>query len=395
MNHVWKLGAIFAVAGLLVGCNANRAGVDGQIEPSPQAASGSDGARSLARLSDDGAPQAAAPVTVANAPDGTPVTFVGKKAAEIEGDFGRLQQSVQGTNSAFNQTLQTTRTLAQEFYTLVGAINARLQVGTTPGNPNVVRQWTSAQNKLSEINTNVLVMEDLRGKIAAESRMTGYLLEQIQAAYGLSGAIDADHRRLEGLEDTINQSSVTVERLLGDIDENVGRQRAYIANQQRTLTTLALGVKNGELFGPNLAAGFLVGEPPSQRGVVSARSGANLRSSVAPAAKPVRKAVKKRAVAQSTRKPIIIINFGSPNPSYEADLYTAISEVVARRPNSSFEVLGVSPGASAGAAVTSVKRSSQKVVRSLINMGVPKNRVRESTKTDPSVPNDQVFVYAL
>ena len=174
MNHVWKLGAIFAVAGLLVGCNANRAGVDGQIEPSPQAASGSDGARSLARLSDDGAPQAAAPVTVANAPDGTPVTFVGKKAAEIEGDFGRLQQSVQGTNSAFNQTLQTTRTLAQEFYTLVGAINARLQVGTTPGNPILVGQWNDAQRALEDIQNNVNNLQIVNNRVNADAALIGH-----------------------------------------------------------------------------------------------------------------------------------------------------------------------------------------------------------------------------
>ena len=58
-----------------------------------------------------------------------------------------------------NQELQiirrTTTQNAQRYHGTVAAINARLQLGTTPGNPVLVSQWNTAQAELDRIGLDI------------------------------------------------------------------------------------------------------------------------------------------------------------------------------------------------------------------------------------------------
>ena len=71
-------------------------------------------------------------------------TFVGKKAQDLRGELQRLQNSM----SRQNDELQRLRTAlvngSQQYHGTIAAVNARLQVGTTPGNPILVQQFQSA-----------------------------------------------------------------------------------------------------------------------------------------------------------------------------------------------------------------------------------------------------------
>jgi len=91
------------------------------------------------------------PPTVSNMrPTGT---VVGKKIESLRGDLLRLQ----GDLSSENGQLQTLRVSARQFagnyHSLKAAMNARLQVGTTPGNPELVAQWNQAQSELQQVGT--------------------------------------------------------------------------------------------------------------------------------------------------------------------------------------------------------------------------------------------------
>ena len=44
---------------------------------------------------------------------------------------------------------------SERYHGAIAAINARLQVGTTPGNPNLVSQWNVAQAELAKIDGDV------------------------------------------------------------------------------------------------------------------------------------------------------------------------------------------------------------------------------------------------
>lgn len=419
-------GLAIAAPLLLAACSSVDGLFDRPIEPPPaeqaDASRPGENPRSLGRIGDYDNRGAAPPVQVApppaldldsdrltgsvnsvrsTAPSGT---FVGKKALQISGDLGTLKRSVQTHDGQFKRLRGTTRTTAEQFHSIVASINAKLQVGTTPGNPILGRQWADAQARLAEISDNVLRMEELRSRVSTDAALGGFLLEQVQAAYSLSGAVDEDHRQLAILEDDVNRTIVFIERLLGRIDADTQRQSAYISRERRNLTTLSLAIKNGEMYGPNLSDGLRDSNAGGRSGAVSSRvkRASVTASSRGHSSRAGRKtssvqAAAARATAKqvAARQPVVVINFASSNVNYESSLYSAISDAVARNPAASFEVVAVSPGARPGASVTSAKRKADRVVRSLINMGVPQGRLKQSAQTSQGSGDDQVHVFLL
>ncbi len=181
-------------------------------------------------------------------------TFVGAKVGQHAGELEALKSSIGNGNARYQQLRVVTEQNAQRYYAIVAAISARLQIGTTPGNPVLVSQWNTAQSELDRILTDIAALNTLANDIAGQSAMSAYLVESITAAYGLSGAVEEDHRQLALIEDEVNRTVVLIDRMLSEIHETIARQTAYVSNERRNLTSLSLSVKNGELFGPPLAA---------------------------------------------------------------------------------------------------------------------------------------------
>src|ERR1041385_5413745 len=99
------------------------------------------------------------------------------------------------------------------------------------------------------MSADIGAMNSLANEVASASSLAAYLLEAARATYGLSGAIDEDHRQLGVLEDETNRTVVLIDRLLHELSDDISRQTAYVGNERANLTTLALAIKNGELYG--------------------------------------------------------------------------------------------------------------------------------------------------
>ena len=184
----------------------------------------------------------------------------------------------------------------------------------------LVSQWNTAQSELDRILTDIAALNTLANDVAAKAAMSAYLLESIRAAYGLSGAVDEDHRQLARVEDEVNRTIVLIDRLLGELNDTVMRQTSYANNERRHLTTLSLGIKNGQMFGPPLAnSGF----------------SSNSAYYAAPAAQgPV-----SGSALGSLRQPLVVIRFDRPDVPYKQALYSAISQVLGSRPSAAFDIV--------------------------------------------------------
>ncbi|MGE5517708.1 MAG: hypothetical protein ACM31D_18035 [Bacteroidota bacterium] len=302
-------------------------------------------------------------------------TYVGQKVSSLRGDLQQLQSMLalhnQGLQAIRNDTVQD----SQRYHGTVAAINARLQVGTTPGNPILNQQWNAAQGELDRINEDVLKMTRLANEVTSSSALSAYLLESVRAARQLSGAVDEDHRQLRILEDETNRTTVLIERLLTELSDDVNRQQNYVANERNNLNTLALAIKNGQLYGGSFAT----------------RPG----TSIAPASYDAPVAAPRSAV--SADSPLVTIRFDKPNVNYEGALYAAVKGALDRRPSAAFDVIAVSPTSSTpgGQALgsTTVRRNAESVVRSLTNMGLPTNRIRVSQTTSPAAQTGEVQVF--
>ena len=123
-------------------------------------------------------------------------TFVGQKVSMLRGELQRMREQVRDQNSTLQQVRRETGVHSQAYHSSIASINARLQVGTTPGNPFLVQQWNVSQSALARIDEDIAKMNSLANGVAGTSTMSSYLLETTRAAYGLSGAVEEDHRQL-------------------------------------------------------------------------------------------------------------------------------------------------------------------------------------------------------
>jgi hypothetical protein len=309
-------------------------------------------------------------------------TVVGQRVARMREDVQRLQAGVTGNTQSLSQLRAETVQTSARYYTLVGGINARLQVGTTPGNPILQSQWQEASQELDRISSDIGRMTTLSNQVSSDAALAAFLLESVRAAYGLSGAVEQDHRDLAVLEDEVNRTVVGIDRMLNELSEDVSRQSAYISRERSNLSTLALAIKNGELYGTGLGnrAFTAASAEPSAvaRGAAQQQRGA---ASAAPS---------------SDSRPLVVIRFDKSNPTYEQALYTAVNRALERKPDARFDIVAVAPSkgtqAQAALAASNSKKNAETVMRSLTNMGLPADRVKLTSKSSGSVQNSEVQV---
>ena len=303
-------------------------------------------------------------------------TFVGQKVGMLRGELQRMRGEISQHNSTLQSIRSLTATHSQSYHSAIAAINSRLQVGTTPGNPYLVNNWNLAQSGLGNIDADITRMNSLANAVAGTSTMSAYLLETTRAAYGLSGAVEEDHRQLAILEDEVNRTVVLIDRLLNELSEDINRQTSYVAAERSNLTALSLAIKNGEALGGSL----------SNRAYASA-------SPIASSA-PI---ASNAPIGSGDRRPLVVIRFDRANVEYEQALYTAVSRALQRRPQAGFDLVAVASGQGTPAKVTvnanRAKRNAEKVLRSLSGMGLPLDRVRLSALTQNTAESNEVHLY--
>jgi len=315
------------------------------------------------------APAGAAPVATI-----TPVVVVGgsdtgtqvnKTIQSLRAQVSGLQQKISSNAARLADLRNQGAGAANAYQNSKARITARLQIGTTRGNPELVAEWNSAQASLDTLSTNINALNALGTDVTNDSSGAHFALNQISATMNVSGAVDEDHRQLTLLEDETSQTIVVLDRLLSEISQNVQRQTAYAANERSNLTVLANSIKAGELYGAL--------STPVPSGALSSQQLASAGS------------------------PLVVIKFDRPDVDYQQQLYAALNQALQSRPSAGFEVVAVSPSKGNAAAVqiaqTTARRHAQDVMRSMTDMGVPATRLGVASTTDPATMASEVRVF--
>jgi len=302
-------------------------------------------------------------------------TFVGEKVVELRNELQRLQEQIFQHNGELQKMRVELVTNSQRFHGTIAAVNARLQVGTTPGNPILVQQFKSAQNDLDRLTEDIALINELASRIGNSSTMSSFLSESAQASFSISGAIDEDHRQLAILEDEVNRTDVLIDRLLTEVTNDVRRQTNYVTTERSNLNLVSTGIKSGEIFG-----GSLINVALANAGSVG---GMGL-SAGAP-------------IDTSGRRPLVIIRFDRPKVSYEQALYNAVSRVLEKQPDALFDMVSVAPNTGGEARISlnsnKARRHSGNVLRTLVEMGLPPERVAVSAKVSGEARTSEVHLY--
>jgi hypothetical protein len=302
-------------------------------------------------------------------------TAVGQKVLELRADLASLNSAVQSQAANLQSLRAGTQANAADYFNTVAAISAKLQVGTTTGNPILVAQWHDAQNKLNVLNQNVGQLNALSNQIASSASQAAYLLEAVRATFGISGAVDEDHANLSVLEDDTNRTVVMIDRMLNEVTGDLNRQTTYVASERRNLETLSLAINNGELYGQSFAN--------------KTYSNVNVLASEG---RPGRD-----GDGHDGHRPLVVIRFDRDNVEYQHAVYQAVSDVLQRYPEANFDLVAVNPaeGNAAEVALNSekAKRHADGVARTLSQMGLPANRIHMSATSSANATVNEVQLF--
>jgi hypothetical protein len=303
------------------------------------------------------------PVVVAGGTDTG--TQVNRTIQSIRSQVSGLQQKISANAGRLADLRNQGAGAANAYQNSKARITARLQIGTTRGNPELVAEWNSAQTSLDSLSTNINSLNALGTDVTNDSSGAHFALNQISATMNVSGAVDEDHRQLTLLEDETSQTIVVLDRLLKEISDNVQRQTAYAANERSNLTVLANSIKTGELYGALTT--------PVPSGALSSQQLA------------------------SNGQPLVVIKFDRPDVDYQQQLYAALNQALQSRPSAGFEVVAVSPSKGNAASVqigqTTARRHAQDVMRAMTDMGVPATRLGVASTTDAGTSASEVRVF--
>lgn len=352
-NRRWRHGKVTtaALAVALAGCAMSGTPL------SPAAAQ--DKSRTAAAPVAAVTPEAVAQAAKPSASFGT--TAVGQKAAQFRSDFDKLKANTQTRRTQLESIRAQTVTNVESYHALVGGIRSRLQMGSTPGNPELLAQWSQAQTQLTQIDNDIRTLNQLSAQVSADAATSAYLLDSIRSAFSLSGALEEDHRQLRLLEDEVNQNAIVIDRALQGLNDEINRQAQYVASERTSLVQLAADINAGQTYGG------------MQRRAAPARAVAGVTPT-----------------AFTERRPLVVIRFDKADVAYEPALYQALSRALERRPDAVFDLVAVSPN---GGNAATAKQRADGVLKSMTGMGLPADRVAESEMASPTATTPEVHVY--
>ncbi len=301
-------------------------------------------------------------------------TFVGQKVISFRNELTQLQNAIRTNNSELQKIRTAVISNASQYHKTVGAIEAKLQVGTTPGNPQMYALLQSAQNNVQQMNVNSNALQQLSARVTSDASVVNNLLDSIRATFSISGAVDEDHRQLRILQNETNQTAILINSLLNEVNSDVSRQIQYNETASSNIVQLDSAIKRGSYGVSNVPLSAPMPVITSASRTAPASFNAD-----------------NTAVAG---KPLFVAKFNKGNVNYKDGLRRAVNAAKAKKANVVFEVVAVTPISGGTSARSNAQNQATTIFQEIVNMGVNAERVSLSSRTnaEASSPEVQIFV---
>ena len=110
-------------------------------------------------------------------------TFVGQKIIAFRQELEQIKVSHQSNREELTRIQKNITVNSTQYNNTVGSIESKLQIGTTPGNPNLYNMLQQAQNNVQTMSMNANALNNLSVKVANDATSTVYLIDSIRAAF--------------------------------------------------------------------------------------------------------------------------------------------------------------------------------------------------------------------
>lgn len=308
-------------------------------------------------------PPAIVPLDVAalGAPSATPI---GARIGRFRTDLTQLQQAGAELSQRYNQLHADAEANISAYQTTAGSMRTMQQGGAGRDDPAMAAAWQNTQTQLQMVGADLDQLNLLSNNLVNNVAFSAYLLQSIRGAKNTPGATDEDRRQLNVLDGSATGTASALDQLLTALSGDLRRHSRFLGIERANLAEMA---PTGAAAGSAVAAAQSVPPPRAP--------GAGL----------------------SSGRPFVIIRFDDPDVAYEPQFQEAVSAALGRLPNLAFDLVAVAAPAGAeeqaAANAEAARTNARKVMRSLLDMGVPAERISLSEVTDPNIYASEVHLY--
>lgn len=294
-------------------------------------------------------------------------TFVGQKIEAFRKELAHIQQSNDSNTKELQKLRNSVLDNTTQYNKFVADIETKLQVGTTPGNPNMYNLLQNAQNNVQAISANYVSLDSLSSRVAANSTSVNYLVDSLASAFNISGAVEKDHSNLRNLQNQAEQLSVLINNLNAEINQDIASQQQYLSSAMAQVNNLNSAIQVGSFKSAPARAVRPLFSTPS---------------------KPLAHH-KLKSPAKMSGKALFVARFEDDNVNYKDGLKIAINAALEKKPNAVFEVVAVSNTSNSAKS----KDHAGRIMKEIVALGVNANQVNLSSKNNTSVVVAEVQVF--
>lgn len=313
-------------------------------------------------------------------------TFVGQKVISFRSELTSLQESIRKHNEDLQKIRTAAVTSATKYSDSVNLIETKLQAGTTPGNPYVVAALQSAQASVQGLNEEAILLNQLSTRVASDVVTTSYIMNSIQTAYTISGAVDEDHTQLKALQADAEKTNTILSNILNEINSDYARQQQYISSANQTIDSLAGPVRVGSFNG-----GFVRNVPTTPVQVSPMNDNIYIGSNSS-FSKPAETSQSPVSTGFSS-KPLFVAKFNNDSVDYRSGLNNAIKSGLNAKPDMMFDIVAVTPVNGNSKDRANARNHATEVFEAVVKQGVDPENVSLSAKSSASAESSEVHIY--
>lgn len=291
------------------------------------------------------------------------------RQAEI---YGMIKTALEESRVRFSTLRENARSRTADYFATVAGINSRLQIGTTPGNPDLLDAQEKAVQSLTDIGAIIKEMKALGADVNKQASLIAGLQNSITQVFSKTGALESDHENLKRIEDDTFTLQVVQRRLADEINSLADRQSAAFKVESDNFGNIAAAIRNGKPFG----------------GLTRPERMPDAAKSIAPAAQEELEDNMIPTITLTQKRALMIIQLRS---AYSDKLYEAAQATYEKRPNAKFEIVAVYPAKSG--AVTQAVNKAKQVQDTLIEIGWPSDRISVVKAKDAKVKEGEVRIF--
>lgn len=309
-------------------------------------------------------------------------TIVSQKVIAYRNELTELQDSIRQNNAELQRVRTSVIKNAIDYHNTTAAMEAKLQVGTTPGNPIMYQMLQKTQGNVVVMDENANTLNKIYNQAVSDMSVVSNLQESIRATYGVSGAVDEDHAALRTLENETNQTSLVINSLLSEVGNDYSRQVEYTNTARRYLASLDNAIKIGS-YGMN--------NPQIPTPINHSYLPATATTPVS--SRPLNNAKASNNPSGVRGKPLFVAKFNHANVNYKDSLQKTIRAAQNKNSEFHYEVVAVAPVNASHATQELAQNQAALIFEEITKAGISPTKIDILSKSSERATGAEVQIF--